>query len=183
MRPDRPRYRPSLSEDAAPRGAFWAAGICRMSRRSSGLRSPILFRKSLSGYGGMSASGECRAACARWPCRFPFYRRFSEDGRFRCDEDRVAHGPAGTTVLGFDFLPKPRGVQLELRTTSLISLRRRSLSLSLARLRPPGNIPRPSRFRLTSSTNHASQPPVSRISPYQKNVVVDHVPNLVESGP
>jgi hypothetical protein len=35
--------------------------------------------------------------------------------------------------------------------SSLISLRRQSLSLSRARLRPPGNIQRPSRFRLTRS--------------------------------
>jgi hypothetical protein len=34
----------------------------------------------------------------------------------------------------------------------LISLRRQSLSVSRARLRPPGNIQSPSRFRLTRST-------------------------------
>src|ERR1700721_2572099 len=41
---------------------------------------------------------------------------------------------------------------LSLGSSSLISLRRQSLSLSCARLRPPGNIQSPSRFRLTSST-------------------------------
>src|SRR6266404_8114762 len=37
-------------------------------------------------------------------------------------------------------------------SSSRISLRRQSLSLSRARLRPPGNIQTPSRFRLTRST-------------------------------
>src|ERR1700738_1562529 len=37
-------------------------------------------------------------------------------------------------------------------SSSLISLRRQSSSLSRARLRPPGNIQSPSRFRLTRST-------------------------------
>src|SRR5246127_1494363 len=41
---------------------------------------------------------------------------------------------------------------LSFGSSSLISLRRQSLSLSRARLRPPGNIHRPSRFRLTRST-------------------------------
>src|SRR6201998_4973559 len=41
---------------------------------------------------------------------------------------------------------------LSFGTSSLISLRRQSLSLSRARLRPPGNIQSPPRFRLTSST-------------------------------
>src|ERR1700733_3607245 len=41
---------------------------------------------------------------------------------------------------------------LSFGSSSLISLRRQSLSLSRARLRPPGNIQSPSRFRLTSST-------------------------------
>src|ERR1700716_2415298 len=41
---------------------------------------------------------------------------------------------------------------LSFGSSSFISLRRQSLSLSRARLRPPGNIQSPSRFRLTSST-------------------------------
>jgi hypothetical protein len=41
---------------------------------------------------------------------------------------------------------------LSFGNSSLISLRRQSLALSRARLRPPGNIQRPSRFRLSSST-------------------------------
>ena len=35
--------------------------------------------------------------------------------RFRCDEDRVAHFPARTTVLGFNFLPKPKASKFEFR--------------------------------------------------------------------
>src|ERR1700694_1330165 len=45
-----------------------------------------------------------------------------------------------------------RGPSLSFGSSSLISLRRQSLSLSRARLRPPGNIQSPSRFRLTRST-------------------------------
>jgi hypothetical protein len=41
---------------------------------------------------------------------------------------------------------------LSFGSSSFISLRRESLSLSRARLRPPGNIHSPSRFLLTSST-------------------------------
>ncbi len=41
---------------------------------------------------------------------------------------------------------------LSFGSSSRISLRRQSLSLSRARLRPPGNIHSPSRFRLTRST-------------------------------
>src|ERR1700676_4876098 len=52
-------------------------------------------------------------------------------------------------ITSFQSLTRP---SLSLGSSSLISLRRQSLSLSRARLRPPGNIQRPSRFRLTSST-------------------------------
>jgi hypothetical protein len=45
-----------------------------------------------------------------------------------------------------------RRPSLSFGSSSLISLRRQSLSLSRARLRPPGNIQSPSHFRLTSST-------------------------------
>src|SRR6267142_2878640 len=45
-----------------------------------------------------------------------------------------------------------RRPSLSFGSSSLISLRRQSLSLSRARLRPPGNIHSPSRFRLTRST-------------------------------
>src|ERR1700680_1095816 len=45
-----------------------------------------------------------------------------------------------------------RRPSLSFGRSSFISLRRPSLSLSRARLRPPGNIQSPSRFRLTSST-------------------------------
>jgi hypothetical protein len=45
-----------------------------------------------------------------------------------------------------------RRPSLSFGSSSLISLRRQSLSLSRARLRPPGNIQSPSRFRLTRST-------------------------------
>jgi hypothetical protein len=52
-------------------------------------------------------------------------------------------------VTSFHSLRRP---SLSFGSSSLISLRRQSLSLSRARLRPPGNIQSPSRFRLTSST-------------------------------
>src|ERR1700682_4256597 len=52
-------------------------------------------------------------------------------------------------VTSFHSLRLP---SLSFGSSSLISLRRQSLSLSRARLRPPGNIQSPSRFRLTSST-------------------------------
>jgi hypothetical protein len=45
-----------------------------------------------------------------------------------------------------------RRPSLSFGSSSLISLRRQSLSVSRARLRPPGNIQSPSRFRLTRST-------------------------------
>src|ERR1700754_3759770 len=45
-----------------------------------------------------------------------------------------------------------RRPSLSFGSSSLISLRRQSLSVSCARLRPPGNIQSPSRFRLTRST-------------------------------
>jgi len=52
-------------------------------------------------------------------------------------------------LTSFQSLTRP---SLSFGSSSLISLRRQSLSLSRARLRPPGNIQSPSRFRLTSST-------------------------------
>src|ERR1700738_1492841 len=52
-------------------------------------------------------------------------------------------------LTSFQSLRRP---SLSFGSSSLISLRRQSLSLSRARLRPPGNIQSPSRFRLTSST-------------------------------
>ena len=52
-------------------------------------------------------------------------------------------------VTSFQSLRLP---SLSFGSSSLISLRRQSLSLSRPRLRPPGNIQSPSRFRLTSST-------------------------------
>src|SRR6202140_5519496 len=52
-------------------------------------------------------------------------------------------------LTSFQSLRRP---SLSFGSSSLISLRRQSLSVSLARLRPPGNIQSPSRFRLTSST-------------------------------
>jgi len=52
-------------------------------------------------------------------------------------------------LTSFQSLRRP---SLTFGSSSLISLRRQFLSLSRARLRPPGNIHNPSRFRLTSST-------------------------------
>src|ERR1700676_3790994 len=52
-------------------------------------------------------------------------------------------------LTSFQSLRRP---SLSFGSSSLISRRRQSLSLSLGRLRPSGNIQRPSRFRLTSST-------------------------------
>src|SRR6267378_47826 len=52
-------------------------------------------------------------------------------------------------LTSFQSLRRP---SLSFGSSSLISLRRQSLSLSRARLRPPGNIHSPSRFRLTRST-------------------------------
>src|ERR1700694_1401051 len=52
-------------------------------------------------------------------------------------------------LTSFQSLTRP---SLSFGSSSLISLRRQSLSLSRARLRPPGNIQSPSRFRLTRST-------------------------------
>jgi hypothetical protein len=52
-------------------------------------------------------------------------------------------------LTSFQSLRRP---SLSFGSSSLISLRRQSLWLSRARLRPPGNIHRPSRFRLTRST-------------------------------
>src|SRR6266481_725985 len=52
-------------------------------------------------------------------------------------------------LTSFQSLRRP---SLSFGSSSLISLRRQSLSLSRSRLRPPGNIQAPSRFRLTSST-------------------------------
>jgi hypothetical protein len=45
-----------------------------------------------------------------------------------------------------------RGPSFNFGSSSLISLRRQALSLSRARLRPPGNIQSPSRLRLTNNT-------------------------------
>jgi hypothetical protein len=70
---------------------------------------------------------------------------------------------AVTKIASFIFRPERRFLavtsfqslrlpSLSFGSSSLISLRRQSLSLSRARLRPPGNIQSPSRFRLTSST-------------------------------
>jgi len=56
------------------------------------------------------------------------------------------------TLTSFQSLRRP---SLSFGSSSLISLRRHSLSLSRTRLRPPGNIHRPSRFRLTRSTRPA----------------------------
>jgi len=52
-------------------------------------------------------------------------------------------------LTSFQSLRRP---SLSFGSSSVISLRRQSLSLSRARLRPPGNIHSPSRFRLTRST-------------------------------
>src|SRR6202048_4849575 len=52
-------------------------------------------------------------------------------------------------LTSFQSLTRP---SLSFGSSSLISQRRQSLSLSRARLRPPGNIQSPPRFRLTSST-------------------------------
>jgi len=52
-------------------------------------------------------------------------------------------------LTSFQSLRRP---SLSFGSSSLISLRRQSLSLSRSRLRPPGNIQAPSRFRLTRST-------------------------------
>src|SRR6266851_6030348 len=57
--------------------------------------------------------------------------------------------------LALTFFQSLRRPSLSFGSSSLISLRRQSLSLSRARLRPPGNIHRPSRFRLTRSTPSA----------------------------
>src|SRR5260370_21738205 len=52
-------------------------------------------------------------------------------------------------VTSFQSLRLP---SLSFGSSSLISLRRQSLALSRARLRPPVNIQSPSRFRLTTTT-------------------------------
>ena len=54
--------------------------------------------------------------------------------------------------LAFTSFQSRKRPSLIFGSSSLISLRRQSLSLSRARLRPPGNIQSPSRFRLTRST-------------------------------
>src|SRR6202035_1686589 len=45
-------------------------------------------------------------------CLSPIVRR---PDSFRCDEDRVTHFPARTTVLGLNFLPKPNPSKFEFR--------------------------------------------------------------------
>src|SRR5258708_1786282 len=76
---------------------------------------------------------------------------------------RRPDAPAVTKIASLIFRPERRFLaltsfqsrtrpSLSLGSSSLISLRRQSLSLSRARLRPPGNIQSPSRFRLTSNT-------------------------------
>ena len=76
----------------------------------------------------------------------------------RCPDDFVV-----TKIASLIFRPERRFLALtsfqSLRrpcfsfgSSSLISLRRQSSSLSRGRLRPPGNIQSPSRFRLTRST-------------------------------
>ena len=50
------------------------------------------------------------------PCSFVdflFVADCQATGRFRCDEDRVTHFPARTTVLGCNFLPKPKAPKFE----------------------------------------------------------------------
>src|SRR6266404_3568403 len=47
---------------------------------------------------------------------FLFVADFQATGRFCCDEDRVTHYSARTTVLGFNFLPKPKASKFEFRT-------------------------------------------------------------------
>ena len=46
---------------------------------------------------------------------FLFVADCQATGRFRCDEDRVTHFPARTTVLGLNFLPKPNPSKFEFR--------------------------------------------------------------------
>src|SRR5258705_4019705 len=46
---------------------------------------------------------------------FLFVADFQATGRFCCDEDRVTHYSARTTVLGFNFLPKPKASKFEFR--------------------------------------------------------------------
>ena len=44
---------------------------------------------------------------------FLFVADCQATGRFRCDEDRVTHFSARTTVLGCNFLPKPKATKFE----------------------------------------------------------------------
>jgi hypothetical protein len=75
-------------------------------------------------------------------------------GRFRCHEDRVTHFPARTTVLGFNFLPKPKASKFEFRKFFL-DLPAQAIFIAFSRaLAPSGKHPKP--IALSSYEKHPS---------------------------
>src|SRR5712672_910036 len=102
----------------------------------------------------MLASDDYRAACAKLPYRFPFVADCQATGRFRCDEDRVTHFPTRTTVLGFNFLPKPKASKFEFRKF-FFDLPAQAIFIAFSRpLAPSGKHPKP--VALSSYEKHPS---------------------------
>ena len=94
-------------------------------------------------YSGTSASGECHAACAKLPYRFPFCRRLSGDLSLGCHKNRVTHFPARVAFLGFNLFPKPKASKLEFRKL-FFHLPAQALFIAFSRaLAPSGKHPKP----------------------------------------
>ncbi len=68
------------------------------------------------------------------------------------NKDCVAHPPARPLVLGLQFFPEPQSADFETRKLLLDLPPQASSSVSRGRLRPPGNIHKPSDRRLTRRT-------------------------------
>src|SRR6202051_2397508 len=73
---------------------------------------------------------------------------------FRCHEDRVTHFPARTTVLGLNFLPKPKASKFEFRKF-FFDLPAQAIFMAFSRaLAPSWKHPQP--IALSSYEKHSS---------------------------
>src|SRR3977135_2337025 len=83
-----------------------------------------------------------------------FVADFQATGRFCCDEDRVPDYSARTTVLGFNFLPKPKASKFEFRKF-FFDLPTQAIFIAFSRaLAPSGKHPKP--VALSSYEQHPS---------------------------
>jgi hypothetical protein len=92
--------------------------------------------------------------------------------RLRCDEDRVTHFPAGKTVLGFNFFPKPKASKFESRKF-FFDLPAQAIFIAFLRsLAPSGKTSKVHRaFVLRAAPGRVSQPPVSRTLPFSISTI------------